>query len=242
MIGTDDKRNRSVEVAYPNLGGACIEIERAFFVDLGRGIRRRENLDANVRGALENGELVDVLGSLGGDPSDIDGFDAACGRKRALGHDLTVRQELMQQEADIHLAPAVERSGWRTHKDVAMLIGLDTVGEFGKKGVDQNLGPARHVEPCLRNQIWQCNCDRHEAKESTRMASKQRVKRLRPTDRLPLRAFVVSGGVSDRTRDRRRCFQLPGDKSGTGVSPVIVATEKTGETPVPQLTRPKKIR
>ena len=53
MIGTDEKRNRSVEVAYPNLGGACIEIERAFFVDLGRGIGRRENLDANVRGALE---------------------------------------------------------------------------------------------------------------------------------------------------------------------------------------------
>ena len=87
----------------------------------------------------------------------------------------------MQQEADIHLAPAMERSGWRTHKDVAMLIGLDTVGEFGKKRVGQNLGPARHVEPCLRNEIWQCNCDRHEAKESMRMASKQRVKRLRRT-------------------------------------------------------------
>jgi hypothetical protein len=132
MIGTEEKRNRSVEAAYPNLGGACIEIEGAFFVDLGRGIGRRENLDANVWGALENDEFVDVLGSLGSDPGDIDGFDAACGRNRALGQDLTVRQELMQQEAEIHLAPAMERSGWRTHKDVAMLISLDTVGEIGK--------------------------------------------------------------------------------------------------------------
>jgi hypothetical protein len=64
MIGTDEKRNRPVEIAYPNLGGTCVEIERAFFVDLGGGIGRRKNLDANVRGTLEDGELVDVLGSL----------------------------------------------------------------------------------------------------------------------------------------------------------------------------------
>lgn len=98
---------------------------------------------------------------------------------------------------------------WRTHKDVAMLIGLDTVGEFGKKMVGQNLGPARHVEPCLRNEIWQCNCDRHEAKESMRMASKQRVKRLRPSDRLPRRTFVVAGGVSDRTPNQRNAAHEP---------------------------------
>ena len=100
-----------------------------------------------MSGARSNGEFADVLGSLGGDPGDVDGFDAACGRKWALGHDLAVRQELMQQEADIHLAPAMERSGWRAHKDVAMLIGLDTVGEFDKERVGQDLGPARHVEP-----------------------------------------------------------------------------------------------
>ena len=179
MIGTDEKRNRPVEVAYPNLGGTCVEIERAFLVDLGGGIGRRKNLDANVRGTLEDGELVDVLGSLRGNPGDIDGFDAACGGKRALGHDLTVRQELMQQEAEIHLAPTMERSRGRTHKDVAMLIGLDAIGELGKKRVGQNLGPTSQVELCLRSEIWQRDRDRHELKESMKTASKQRVKSLR---------------------------------------------------------------
>jgi len=38
-IRTDEKRNRTVEVANPNLGGAGVEVECVFFVDLGGRIR-----------------------------------------------------------------------------------------------------------------------------------------------------------------------------------------------------------
>jgi hypothetical protein len=85
----------------------------------------------------------------------------------------------MQQEAEIHLAPTMERSRGRTHKDVAMLIGLDAIGELGKERVGQNLGPTSQVELCLRSEIWQRDRDRHELKESMKTASKQRVKSLR---------------------------------------------------------------
>jgi len=57
-IRSDEKRNRTVEVANPNLGGAGVEVECAFFADLGGRIRGRNNLDANVRGACEGNRVL----------------------------------------------------------------------------------------------------------------------------------------------------------------------------------------
>jgi hypothetical protein len=41
--------DRSVEVANPDFGGACVEVESAFLLDLRGGIRGQEDLDANFR-------------------------------------------------------------------------------------------------------------------------------------------------------------------------------------------------
>jgi len=49
MIGTNKKRHRALEVANPDLGGAGVEVERAFFRDLGCGARSEKDFDANRR-------------------------------------------------------------------------------------------------------------------------------------------------------------------------------------------------
>jgi len=49
MIRRNEKRERALEVANPDLGSAGVEIKDAFMVDLGAGIRRGNDLDANLR-------------------------------------------------------------------------------------------------------------------------------------------------------------------------------------------------
>jgi hypothetical protein len=47
IIRADEKIEGSVELANPNLDCSGVKIQSAFFVDLGCGIRRRQNLDAD---------------------------------------------------------------------------------------------------------------------------------------------------------------------------------------------------
>jgi hypothetical protein len=55
MIRTGEECEGAVAVAYPDLGGSRIEIENAFFSDLGCGIGGREDFDANQGRASEGG-------------------------------------------------------------------------------------------------------------------------------------------------------------------------------------------
>jgi hypothetical protein len=153
MIRANEKGDRSVEVANPDLGGAGVEIESAFLVDLCDRIGRGKNLDADFRGALEQGETRDVFRSPRCEPGNIDGFDAGGSGNRALRQGATVGKELTQKERNIDLALAVERSRRRTHKEVAVLIGLDAIGELRKLRVSQDLGPAGQVELGLRRKV-----------------------------------------------------------------------------------------
>jgi len=50
MVGTNKKGHRTVEVADPDLGGAGVEIESAFFVHLALGIRRGKDFDTDLKG------------------------------------------------------------------------------------------------------------------------------------------------------------------------------------------------
>lgn len=59
MIRTGEECEGAVAVAYPDLGGSRIEIESAFFSDLGCGIGGREDFDANLRGARQKGGCLD---------------------------------------------------------------------------------------------------------------------------------------------------------------------------------------
>ena len=47
---------------------------------------------------------------------------------------------------------------------MAILIGLDAIGEPGELGVSQDLAPARQVEAGLRREVRKLNGDRHEEK------------------------------------------------------------------------------
>ena len=67
-----------------------------------------------------------------------------------------------EEAGDVSLAPAMDRSRRRTHQEVAVLIGFDTIWEFGESGISQHFGPARGIVPGLRIQIWQLDSDRHD--------------------------------------------------------------------------------
>ena len=162
IVRSHKKGNRAVEVANPDLAGASVEVQGALFGDFGARIGRRNDLDTDLGRTLEEGETADILGTLRGKPGNVDGFDAAGGRKRALGECDPAREKLPQQTGDMSLAPAMDRSRRRTHKDVAMLIGFNAIRESGEGGISQDLGPAREIKLRLRIQVRQLNGDRHD--------------------------------------------------------------------------------
>jgi hypothetical protein len=166
MIRTDEKRKRAVEVADPDLPSAGVEIEGALFVDLGNGIGGGKNLDADLGSALEQGQLANILGARRGEPGNVDGFDAAGSGKRALRHNFAGGKQLVQKNADMDLALAMKRSWRRTHENVAMLIGLNAVGEPGEIRVGQNLGPTSQVNPGLRGEIREFDGDGHGGEDT----------------------------------------------------------------------------
>jgi transposase len=54
MIGTNKKRHGAIEVADPNLSGAGVEVEGAFFVNLGRGIRSGKDLSNKSKRSIRS--------------------------------------------------------------------------------------------------------------------------------------------------------------------------------------------
>jgi hypothetical protein len=164
IVRSDKKGNGTVEVANPNLGGASVEVQSALFVDFGARIGRRKNLNTDLGRTLEKGETADVLGAPRSEPGNVDSFDATSSGKRTLGEYNPAREKLAQQTGDMSLAPAMDRSGRRAHKDVAMLIGFNAMREPGECGISQHLGPTGEIKPGLRFQVRQLDDDRHDGK------------------------------------------------------------------------------
>jgi hypothetical protein len=54
MIGTNKKRHGAIEVADPNLSGAGVEVEGAFFVNLGRRIRSGKDLSNKSKRSIRS--------------------------------------------------------------------------------------------------------------------------------------------------------------------------------------------
>jgi hypothetical protein len=162
IIRTNEKDDRSVEVANPDLGRAGIEIEGAFLVDLGGGIRRRKNLDANVRCADKDGRVLTNFGTLRSEPGDIDGSDAGGGGKRALGNGFARGEQLKQQSSNLDLPTPMSRSRWGAHEETSVLIGLDAIRQLGELWIGENVGPAGKVKPGLRLKIRELDRNRHD--------------------------------------------------------------------------------
>ena len=96
MARTREECQGAIAVAYPDLGGPGIEIKDAFFSDLGYRIGGGEDLDANLRGAGEKGNVLADLASTRIKPTDIDSLNAVSGRNRALGQCTTLGSKLNQ--------------------------------------------------------------------------------------------------------------------------------------------------
>jgi hypothetical protein len=161
MIRTKKKRHGTVEVADPDLGGACVEVERAFLVNLGGGIRWGKDFDADLGRPSEKGRVLLMLRMLRAEPGDIGGFDAVGSGDRAFGECGTLWQEALQERGNTSLAAGMTRS-WRwTHDDVTVSIGFDPLGEFGQVPIGQDFGPPGNVKRGLRLEIWKFDGDGH---------------------------------------------------------------------------------
>ena len=96
MVRSGEECQGSIAVADPELDGPGIEIEEAFFSDLGCRIGRGKDPDANLRGAGEKGDVLAGLVPPGVKPTDIKSLNAISGRNRALGQRLTLGSKLNQ--------------------------------------------------------------------------------------------------------------------------------------------------
>jgi hypothetical protein len=67
-----------------------------------------ERISMQMLGALKKCEPADTVSALGGQPRDIDSFDAVCCGERAFGQGLAIGKELVQQDDEMSLSPAVE--------------------------------------------------------------------------------------------------------------------------------------
>jgi hypothetical protein len=195
MINARKERHGPVELANPDLGGAGVEIEGAFFVDFGWGVGWGENLDTDFGRAGKHNRPIDEFRPGRSEPYDIDGFDTVGGGNRTFGQSAAFGEKAFQQVGNLALAICVRERGWGTHEDVAVPIRLHAVWEPGELGIGQELGPAGEVEPGLRLNIGELDGDRHEVKESMKAASKQRVKRVRALAIGCLGGLVLLWGV-----------------------------------------------
>ena len=100
MINARKERHRAVEVADPDIGGAGVEVEGAFFVDLGWGVRWGKDLDADLGRASECEGSLEQLWPATVEPHEVNGFDTVSGGKRAFGESTTVGKEGLQQVGD----------------------------------------------------------------------------------------------------------------------------------------------
>jgi hypothetical protein len=135
MIAAKKERHGTVEVADAYLGRAGVEIEGAFLVDLGLGIGRREDLDADLPSAREDEGLSSKFRPGRIKPGNAECFNTVSGRNGAFRQGLAVGDQLVQQTYNGVLAARMAKARWRSHEDVAVSIGLDPVWELSEPWV-----------------------------------------------------------------------------------------------------------
>ena len=143
-IRTNKKGHRTVEVARPNLGRAGVEVEGAFFVDLGRGIRSGKDLYANRRGSGKRGRWVSDQPTFlsDGEQDDIGNSNLAVASKDSLldcGEFAGVKliEEIGNSASSLAM---VKARGWR-HDELAGSVDLEAFGTIGEGGIAANLEP-----------------------------------------------------------------------------------------------------
>jgi hypothetical protein len=164
MMTTTKERHGAIEVADPDLGGAGVEVEGAFFVHLGLRVRWGKDLDADLGRASEYEGSLDQLWPATVEPGEVDRLNPIGSGYWAFGERSTPREELQQKRKYLALAVGVSES-WRwTHDDMSMPVGLDPVGELSELRLGHDLRPTSQIEPGLRSEIRKLNSDRHARK------------------------------------------------------------------------------
>jgi len=176
IINARKKGHGTVEFADADLGRASVEVEGAFFVDLGCDVGWGENLDTDFGCGGQHNRPIDEFRAARSEPYDVDCFDAIGGGKRTFGQRAALGEEAFQQVGNLALAISVGESRRGTHNDMSVPIGLHTVWKPGELRISQEFGPASEVEAGLRLEIRELNGDRHEVKMSMKSPRKQRGK------------------------------------------------------------------
>jgi len=161
MIRTNKKSHRTVEVADPDFGGTGVEVEDAFFVDLGWGVRWGKDFDADFWCASKYDGSVVKLWTVACEPGEVEALHPIRGGKRAFGKWPAPREEPQQQNKHLALTVGVEKPRRRSHKNMSVPIRLDPVGEPGEFRVSHELTPTGEVEGGLQLEIGKLNGDRH---------------------------------------------------------------------------------
>jgi len=155
LVGTNKKSDRSVEAANPHFGGAGIEVEGAFFVDLGWGIRWGQDFNADFGSASEKKRILVNLGPILSEPGNIGGLDSIGSRNGTFSESGAFRQQLRENGSNSGLAARVTRSGRWTHNDASVPIGFDAIGQFRQPRIVQDCLPSGNVKDVLRFEIRQ---------------------------------------------------------------------------------------
>ena len=145
MINARKEGHGPVEVAEPDLCGARVEIESAFFGDFSSGVGRGENLDANrSRGGKRGRCIGDEPGFLSiSEQDDIGDSDLAVASKHRLlncGELAGVKavQEIGNSASSLAM---VEARGWR-HDELAVGVDLESFRPIGESGIAADFLPA----------------------------------------------------------------------------------------------------
>ena len=145
MINPRKERHGAVEVADPDLRGASVEVEGAFVIDLGCGIRRRKDLDAKARSGRKGGRCITEEPAFlsDGEQDDIGDSDLAVASKNSLldrGELAGVKavQEIGNSASSLAMA---EAGGWR-HDEVAVGVDLKSFRPIGESGIAADFLPA----------------------------------------------------------------------------------------------------
>ena len=161
MIRTKKKRHGTVEVADPDLGGAGVEVERAFLVNLGGGIRWGKDFDADLWRASEYEGSLDELGPATVEPHEVNGFDTVSGGKRAFGRVRPLGRRDFNRSA---IWPW--RSAWvKAGGGLMMMCPCRSVsirsGSLARSRIGQDFGPPGNVKRGLSLEIWKLDGDGH---------------------------------------------------------------------------------
>jgi hypothetical protein len=145
MISARKERHGSVEIADPDLGGAGGEIEGAFFVDLGWGVRSGKDFDANRRSSRKRGCCVSdkpAFLSLG-EQDDVGDPDLAVASKDGLLNRGELAGVKMVEEIGNSTSSLamVEARGWR-HDELACPIDFEAFRPIGEGWIAADFEPA----------------------------------------------------------------------------------------------------